>query len=119
MAAARVIDVLPLPSTPPAVIAFLQVQYRDTEPVTYVLPLTTDADPAIEGLLADNPDAAIARLIDAEGSARLIDATVVPGVYETLLGVVTGRRRLKGAHGDLSGRTLKGLKAQLARRDPG
>jgi len=119
VAGARVIDVLPLPSAPAAVIAFLQVQYRDTEPSTYVLPLTSDADPAVAELLADKPEAAIARLVDAEGSARLIDATVVPGVYETLLSVVTGRRRLKGMQGDLTGHTLKGLKDQLAGVSPG
>ncbi len=113
VAGARVIDVVSLPSTPAAVIAFLQVRYRDTEPSTYVLPLTTDADPAFDELLAAYPDAAIARLIDADGSSRLIDATVVPGVYETLLSVVTGRRRLQSAHGELSGHTLKGLKSQL------
>ena len=55
VAEARVIDVLPLHSTPTAVIAFLQIRYRDTEPSTYVLPLTTDADPAIDVLLNDNP----------------------------------------------------------------
>jgi maltose alpha-D-glucosyltransferase/alpha-amylase len=117
VAGARVIDVLHLPSTP-AVIAFLQVRYRDTEPSTYVLPLTTDAQLDADELLAEHPDAAIARLIDAEGSARLIDATAVPGVYETLLGLVTGRRRLKGADGDLVGHALKGLKTQLAGAAP-
>ena len=90
------------------------MRYRDTEAATYVLPLTTDADSATDELLLENPDAAVARLIDAEGSALLLDATVVPGVYETLLGVVGGRRRLKGARGNLVGHGLKGLRSQLS-----
>ncbi len=114
VAGASIVDVLPLHASPRAIIAFLQVRYRDTEPATYVLPLTTDSDPAAEELLAEHPDAAVARLIDAEGSTLLLDATVVPGVYETLLNIVAGRRRLKGAKGDLVGRSLKGLRSQLA-----
>jgi maltose alpha-D-glucosyltransferase/alpha-amylase len=112
VAGASIVDVISLPSSPRAVIALLQVRYRDTEPSTYVLPLITDADPAAEELLAEHPDAAVARLIDAEGSSLLLDATVIPGVYETLLNTVAGRRRLKGAQGDLVGRGLKGLRGQ-------
>jgi len=110
---ASIVDVLPLPSSPRVVIAFLQVRYRDTEPSTYVLPLTTASDQAAEELPVDDPDAAVARLVDADGSTLLLDATAVPGVYETLLGVVGGRRRLKGTRGDLVGHALKSLRAGL------
>ena len=113
VAGAHVIDVVAIPSTPPAVIAFLQVQYRDSEPATYVLPLTTDGQFDADELVAASPDAAIARLVGEGTSVRLLDGSLVPGVFETLLGVITGRRRIHGSHGDLVGRTLKGLKTQL------
>ncbi|MEX1344286.1 MAG: alpha-glucosidase C-terminal domain-containing protein, partial [Candidatus Limnocylindrales bacterium] len=113
VAGASIVDVLTLPSTPRAVIAFLQVRYRDTEPSTYVLPLTTVTDPATDELSSEHPDAAVARLVGAEGSALLLDATVVPGVYETLLGIVGGRRRLKGTRRDIVGHALKGLRTGL------
>ena len=45
------------------------------------------------------PEAAIARLVGEGGSTRLIDGTLVPGVFETLLGIVTGRRRHQGRTG--------------------
>jgi maltose alpha-D-glucosyltransferase/alpha-amylase len=113
VAGARVIDIVPLPSRPPAVLAFVQVQYRDTEPATYVLPLTTDEHFDADVLMAISPEAAIARLVGEGGAARLLDGSFVPGVFETLLSVVAGRRRIRGAKGELVGHTLKGLKTQL------
>jgi maltose alpha-D-glucosyltransferase/alpha-amylase len=114
VAGADITEVVAIPSSPPAVVAFLQVQYRDTEPATYVLPLTTDEQFDAESMLADNPEAAVARLVGEGSVARLLDGSFVPGVFETLLGIVTGRRRIKGSQGDLVGHALKGLKTQLA-----
>ncbi len=114
VASVRMSEVVALPSTPSAVLAFLQVSYRDIEPATYVLPLATDIDLDADELLATAPDAAIARLVGAGASALLLDGTHVPGVYETLLGVVSGHRRIKGTHGELVGRAQKGLRERLA-----
>ena len=114
VAGVRITDVVELPSSPPAVLAFLQVSYRDTEPATYVLPLATDADLDADGLVAAAPDAAIARLVGEGSAARLLDGTLVPGVYEALLGIVSGRRRVKGGRGELVGRAQKGLRSQLS-----
>ncbi len=114
VARAQVTDVVAIPSDPPAVLTFLQVQYRDTEPSTYVLPLTTDEHLDADELLASWPDAAVARLVGDAGACRLIDGSVVPGVFETLLGIVTKRRRIKDSHGDLVGHAFGGLKAHLA-----
>ena len=114
VAGARVVDVIRLPSEPPAVLALLEVRYRDTEPATYVLPLTTDEGFEAEELLAASPEAAVARLVGEGGSARLLDGSLVPGVFEALLGLVAGRRRLKGGSSDLVGRSGRELKVHLA-----
>ncbi len=119
VAAVRITEVLTLPGSPAAVVAFLEVRYRDMEPATYVLPLTTDAAPATAEVIAGAPDAAIARLVDENGSSVLVDGSVVPAVFEALLGVVvSGRRRIKGAGGDLVGHIRKGLKTRLAGATP-
>ncbi len=110
---ARVIDTVVIPSSPPAVIAFLQVNYRDTEPVTYVLPLTTDQEFDATDLVAEQPATAIARLVGEGSSTRLLDGTLVPGVYETLLGLVTGRRKSHGKDRDLVGHARKGLGSHI------
>jgi maltose alpha-D-glucosyltransferase/alpha-amylase len=114
VAGARVLDVLQLPKTPSAVIAFLEVRYRDAEPATYVLPLITDQQLDAEAVLAATPEAAIARLVDERGSTMLIDGTVVPQVFESLLRLIVDRRRVKGADAQLIGRTLPSLKPHLA-----
>ncbi len=119
VASARVVDILKLPSTPRAVVTFLEVRYRDTEPATYVLPLTTDQHFDADELLAGNPEAAIARLVDEDGSSRLIDGSFVPGVFEALLRIVAGRKRVKSGSGELVGQTLPGLKPQLGGAAPG
>jgi maltose alpha-D-glucosyltransferase/alpha-amylase len=116
---ARILDSIAIPSTPPAVLVFLQVQYRDAEPATYVVPLATDEQFDADELVADQPDAAIARLVGEDGSARLIDGSLVPGVFETLLGIVTGRRRAHGKQLDLVGHSRKGLRSQLSGIEPG
>jgi maltose alpha-D-glucosyltransferase/alpha-amylase len=111
---ARVVDAISLPSTPAAVLAFLQVQYRDGEPATYVVPLTTDEEIDADALVAEQAHAAIARLVGEGSATRLIDGSLVPGVFETLLGIVTGRRRTRGKERDLIGQGRKGLRSQLA-----
>ncbi|MEA3409799.1 MAG: maltose alpha-D-glucosyltransferase, partial [Candidatus Eisenbacteria bacterium] len=57
VASAHITDVVAIPSSPPAVLAFLQVSYRDTEPSTYVLPLASDVDFDADELVAASPDA--------------------------------------------------------------
>ena len=113
---ARVVDTIALPSSPPAVLVLLQVRYRDTEPVTYVVPLTTDEQFDADGLVAEQPQAAIARLVGEGSSARLLDGSLVPGVFEALLGIATGRRTAHGVTRDLVGHTRRGLRTQMGRR---
>jgi maltose alpha-D-glucosyltransferase/alpha-amylase len=108
---ARIVDTVVLPSSPPAVLALLQVQYRHTEPATYVVPLTTDEEFDADALVAEQPTAAIARLVGEGTTARLLDGSLVPGVFETLLGIASERRTTHGTKRDLVGHRRKGLRA--------
>jgi maltose alpha-D-glucosyltransferase/alpha-amylase len=110
---AKVVDAITLPSAqPPAAVALLLVEYRDAEPETYVLPLATDEGFDAVDILAEAPHGAIAKLVGGAGSARLLDGALVPGVFEALLGIVSGRRHLHGSKGDLIGLAVRGLRSQ-------
>jgi maltose alpha-D-glucosyltransferase/alpha-amylase len=109
--AARIVDVVVMPSDTPAVIAMVEVRYRHTEPVTYWLPLTARHDPEVEVASAETGHATIARLVGADGSATLLDGSQVPCVFESLLQVVIGHRRLRTAQTTVVGRREAGLLA--------
>lgn len=110
---ARIEGAIPLSSAQPlATLALLRVEYRDGEPETYVLPLATDVDLHAAAEIAVPEHAAIARLVSEDGSTRLLDGAFVPEVFESLLGIVAGRRRLHGGDGELVGRAVKGLRGQ-------
>ncbi len=114
VAGARVTDVVELPSTPPGVVAFLEISYRDAEPTTYVLPLTTDQQFDAAGILAERPEGAIARLVDEGGPCRLIDGSAVPGVFEALLAIVAGRKHVRSAANGIVGHAARELRTHLA-----
>jgi trehalose synthase-fused probable maltokinase len=100
------------------VLVWLLVTYTDGEPETYVLPLTTGVGPERDPLLAETPQALICRLVPEGGgadgwAADLLDGGAVPEVFETLLGVVVGRRRLRGERDTLTGSAENGLRAHL------
>ncbi len=113
--AARIAEVLVVPSDRPMAIAAVEVRYRHAETITYVVPLATRVAP--DG--SDTPDApaeaVIARLTAAHGSAQLLDGSQVPAVFETLLRLVVGRRTLRMPSGALEGRREPGLSSQAGR----
>ncbi|MFV2062866.1 MAG: putative maltokinase, partial [Chloroflexota bacterium] len=110
---AKIVDVVPISTASPrAVLVLLRVEYRDVEPVTYVLPLATDDDVDADAILAQAPQAAIARLVGEGGSTRLLDGALVPGVFEALLAIVTGRRHKRSNGTALIGHAVRGLRSQ-------
>ena len=114
---ARIVDAIPLSSAqPPAALALLRVEYRDAEPETYVLPVATDDGLDATAGVPIPDEAAISRLVSAEGSARLLDGGQVPGVFESLLGIVAGRRHLHGNDGELIGHAVRGLRGHSGPR---
>ncbi len=111
--AARIVDVMVIPSDEPAVVATVEVRYRDAESVTYWLPLTTRLEPDTGVALADGGQAVIARLVATGGSAQLLDGGQVSGVFETLLQLVISRRHPRTAQMALVGLREPGLLAQV------
>jgi maltose alpha-D-glucosyltransferase/alpha-amylase len=94
-----------------AAMVVLDVRFSDGDPETYLLPLAllTTADSVAQ--LADTPQAAIARIGDAEGpSAILLDGMRVPAVCEALLDVIGRRRRLRGQAGQLGGQPTRAFR---------
>jgi maltose alpha-D-glucosyltransferase/alpha-amylase len=99
----QIVDVLPMSYVGrQAEIAFVQVNYSEGDPETYILPLTyqpiEDEAPLDERLAT----AAVARIRTREGTGLLYDATADPEFSETLLNAVERRRRFRGPHGTIT-----------------
>jgi maltose alpha-D-glucosyltransferase/alpha-amylase len=108
VATARVVGMIEIGSDPAGVVAAVEVTYRHAEPVTYVLPLATAAA-GPDATDAPAPAGAIARLTGGRQAAYLLDGSQVPAVFEALLEVVAGRKRLRGTLGQLAGHRRDGL----------
>ncbi|MDQ3990762.1 MAG: putative maltokinase, partial [Actinomycetota bacterium] len=122
---AEVVEVVPVTAQgggraqagPPAgYITFVQVEYTDGDPETYVLPLA--GAPA-----AEHERGAVARVHCREGEITLLDAVHDREFAETLLRAVARRRRLAGRTGKVTAsptpefRRLRG--APTERLEPG
>ena len=94
----------------------MEVRYRHAETVTYLVPLTTRRAPDA-GDTADETtaQAVVARLAGSGEPAQLLDGSQVPGVFETLLQMVVGRRNVRTTQGALVGRREPGLTAHAGR----
>jgi maltose alpha-D-glucosyltransferase/alpha-amylase len=113
----RVLDALPLPlSNGTAAIALVGVEYLSGEPETYVLPLMVSQGEAEERLMAEAPEAALARLRRPAGDPAgvLHDALYSEPFCIALLEVVGRRRRLEGRMG-----AAQGLPTRVFRRTIG
>ncbi|CAN5686913.1 maltose alpha-D-glucosyltransferase [soil metagenome] len=113
---AAIVDSLPVStSKSPAALVLLRVDYRDSEPETYALPLIADQGLDAERIVAEAPHALVAWLESDDGSqVRLLDGTLVPEVGEALLGVVATRRRLRGSHLEIAGQSGRALRRRGA-----
>ena len=99
-----------------AVVALVEVGYKDAQPDTYQLPLTFVTGGRAHELEHERPRAVIARLTVASGAAEqgeagggprqeglLVDAAHDPGFAQALVEAIRRRRRLKGSHGAADG----------------
>ncbi len=111
--AVDLVDAIPIPDGPRrATIALLQVTYTDGEPDLYSVPLVARDETEVERLVAEAPQAAIGRLSCAGlPPAILLDGTLVPAFGETLLGLVSGRRRSRALRGELVGAQTRAFQA--------
>ena len=114
--AARVKEVLVIPAADlPVVLAAVEVRYRHAETVTYLVPLTTRRAPDAGDIADETAQAVVARLAGSGEPAQLLDGSQVPGVFETLLQMVVGRRNVRTTQGSLVGRREPGLTAHAGR----
>jgi trehalose synthase-fused probable maltokinase len=93
----------------------VEVRYRQAESVTYVVPLATRREPQEGSPSDEEARAVIARLVGAAEPSQLLDGSQVPGIFETLLGLVIGRREVRADGMALVGRREAPLAARLAR----
>jgi maltose alpha-D-glucosyltransferase/alpha-amylase len=90
----------------------LRVQYLETEPELYVLPLTAAHGAEAERVLMQLPHAVLARLTGDE-PAILYDATWNPGFCSALLSAMAGGETFAGSAGKLTAVGLATLTEEL------
>jgi maltose alpha-D-glucosyltransferase/alpha-amylase len=88
----------------PAVVAFVQVEYRDGDADTYVVPLAFVSGPAGDRIAEEQPSVVVARLEGPDAHGVVIDAHWLPGYGHALLAIAQRRRRALGQQGSISGR---------------
>jgi maltose alpha-D-glucosyltransferase/alpha-amylase len=101
---AKFLEILPLPNVLPiAFFTFLQIDYVDGDPETYLLPLAYAGGEEEAHIIEESVHSIIARIQrkDKEERGILYDATVNEHFCEVLLELFARRRRLKGLKGEL------------------
>jgi maltose alpha-D-glucosyltransferase/alpha-amylase len=105
-----------LPESQTAVLAFLQVEYVETNPELYVLPMAFAPGQGTQRLQSGG----IARLTRPDGSpfGMLGDAFAVPAFARALLGQVRNRGRLRNAHGEIEATRTTALRQTIEGENP-
>jgi maltose alpha-D-glucosyltransferase / alpha-amylase len=101
----EITETLPLRTeSEPTALALVRVDYLEGDPELYALPLAWAEAKHAEALLRDTPRAVIARVRGQNGrTAVLYDALFDAAFGRALLELVAGKRRQKGAGGELTG----------------
>jgi len=106
-------EVVPVPIADGTVyMTGLSVQYLETEPELYVLPLAAAQGTEADRVLNDLPHAVVARL-KGEEPAVLYDATWDPSFCAALLAMMAGGQSFAGSSGSLNAVGLSGLREEL------
>jgi maltose alpha-D-glucosyltransferase/alpha-amylase len=108
-----IVDAIPGPDgSDRAAVVLVQVAYTEGEPDLYTVPLIALDEADAEHLLAETPHAAIARLGSRSGSpAVLLDGTLVPAFWDSLLAFISGRRHARSRRGGLTGVPTRSFRA--------
>ncbi len=99
-------------------LAFVQVDYVEHEPETYLLPLSLMAPPPAES--EEQPDIVV-RIHSKRGERLLVGALGEKRFADLLLAAIGQRRRFKGSHGEITAVPEKGwrqLKASAPALEP-
>src|SRR5260370_38762866 len=95
----------------PAYLALINVDYRNAESETYMLPMARATGENSAAVRSRWPDQIIAQLRFAErngiGEGVLYDAVVAPEFGATLLAMIERHRRIKGTTGEINASTTK------------
>ncbi|HZY59851.1 MAG TPA: maltose alpha-D-glucosyltransferase [Candidatus Binataceae bacterium] len=110
--AAYITEALPLTeNSTPTYLALINVDYRNAESETYVLPMALATGEAAAQVRSRWPDRIIAQLRFAgrngSGEGLLYDAVADPEFGRALLGMIERHRRIKGATGELTAVTCR------------
>ena len=115
----QVADAIPLPyggSTGFMVIA--SVDYTEGDSERYLLLLTGAHGESAERVAWESPHSLIARVrLESGDEAVLVDALLEPAFSDALLRAIVGRRRLRGAMGELVSATTPALRRLTSGRD--
>ena len=105
---------------PAAFVLTVGVDYLDSEPETYVLPITAVSGDRAEHVRSETPQAVIARLdsrLSGAGEMLLIDATSDADFCGMFLQAIAGRRHHRGQTGEVIGVATRALAAMRGRPD--
>ena len=90
-----------VPVSREATITLVHVEYTDSEPETYLLPLAFAADARAEDVLREWPQHVLMRLTTPQAGGVVYDAVHDPAFRALLLEMVGKRRRTKGESGEV------------------
>jgi maltose alpha-D-glucosyltransferase/alpha-amylase len=102
----HLVDAMPMSEGPGVPkLALLNVEYSNSEPETYLLPLAIATGDRARDVRSRWPEHVIAELAspgpDGDGDGILFDAAVDPDFLSTLLEIIAKRRRHRGSVGEL------------------
>ncbi len=112
----RILDWSPFNSARSAVV-FVEVQFDDGEPDTYLIPLAMSYANAAAELQRTSPHAIVAAIMSTEGAGLLHDAAFDDSTCQELLAFIEDQRELKARHGKIRG--LRGRAFPVLRGNDG
>jgi maltose alpha-D-glucosyltransferase / alpha-amylase len=95
------------------VLALIEVEFVDSEPETYLLPLALGSHEASDAIRRNSPGAVLANVIisdrNASGGGVLFDATADPRFANLIIETIARKRHHRGARGVVAGAPMSTL----------
>jgi len=114
-----IVESIPFPGAPyPVRIVLAQIEYREGEPETYVLPLGFASGERARRLRERHPGVVVARLRSQSGDGVVFDAASDREFGGALLDLIAKRRKAKGSRGELVSLPAPSLRRLAASGEP-